>query len=216
MGATHTRVGLPVPNLTDRYPSTMTSGPPARLGDLASRYSPTQLRTLEVALVLFAEHGVGGTSLQMIAEALGVTKAAVYHQFQTKDAIVRAVLEVQLRPIEELLEAIEPLPADRARREHLLGSLLDYVVANRRSLGTLQRDPVLFRLLREYPPSLRMWTRVFGILLDGVVDDEALVRSAVLSAAVGAVAYPLVIDLDNDLLRDKLFRIMSALLFDAT
>jgi AcrR family transcriptional regulator len=28
-----------------------------------------------VAAALFAEHGVGGTSLQMIADAIGVTKA---------------------------------------------------------------------------------------------------------------------------------------------
>jgi AcrR family transcriptional regulator len=32
---------------------------------------------LDAALDLFAEHG--GTSLQMIADAIGITKAAVYH-----------------------------------------------------------------------------------------------------------------------------------------
>jgi AcrR family transcriptional regulator len=30
---------------------------------------------------------VSGTSLQMIAGAMGVTKAAVYHQFKTKEEI---------------------------------------------------------------------------------------------------------------------------------
>ena len=185
----------------------MPAAPPSTLRDLAARYSLTQRRTVDVALGLFAEHGVGGTSLQMIADALGVTKAAVYHQFQTKDAIVLAVMEVQLQPVEAILERTTD-------REHLLDALVDFVVANRRSLSTLQSDPVLFRLLSDYAPSLHVWTRVFDILLDGDAGDAALVRSAVLSAAIGTVAYPFVIDLDNDVLRGELHRIVHRLVFD--
>jgi AcrR family transcriptional regulator len=192
----------------------VTTANSSTLRELAARYSPTQVRTVEVALELFADRGVGGTSLQMIAERLGVTKAAVYHQFLTKDAILHAVLEVQLQPVERILMEAEAMPAGHEKREHLLGALIDFVVANRRSLSTLQRDPGLFRLLSEYPPSLRMWTRLFEILLDGEVDDDALVRSAVLSAAVGAVAYPFVIDLDGDVLRTTLHRVMAAMVFD--
>src|SRR5689334_14173118 len=48
-------------------------------------YRAAQQRIVDAAVPLFAEHGVGGTSLQMIADAVGVTKAAVYHQFKTKD-----------------------------------------------------------------------------------------------------------------------------------
>src|SRR5262249_40185299 len=54
-------------------------------------HSAAQTRIIEAALDLFAEHGIGGTSLQMIADALGVTKAAVYHQYNTKDEIVLAL-----------------------------------------------------------------------------------------------------------------------------
>ena len=43
--------------------------------------SPAQARVVTAAAALFAERGVGGTSLQMIADANGVTKAAVYNQF---------------------------------------------------------------------------------------------------------------------------------------
>ena len=48
-------------------------------------------RVLEAALHLFAERGVNGTSLQMIADHLGVSKAAIYYQFHTKDDIVLSV-----------------------------------------------------------------------------------------------------------------------------
>ena len=53
-------------------------------------------RVIAAALELFADHGVSGTSLQMIAERLGVTKAAVYYQFHAKEDIVVAVLEEAL------------------------------------------------------------------------------------------------------------------------
>ena len=48
------------------------------------------MRTLKAALDLFAEYGVGATSYQMIADAIGVTKGAIYHQFNTKDEIIIA------------------------------------------------------------------------------------------------------------------------------
>lgn len=41
-------------------------------------------RVLDAALDLFAAHGVSGTSLQMIADRPGVTKAAVYYQFHSR------------------------------------------------------------------------------------------------------------------------------------
>ena len=47
----------------------------------SASYTAAQTRIIEAALVLFAEHGISGTSLQMIADAIGVTKAAVYHQY---------------------------------------------------------------------------------------------------------------------------------------
>jgi AcrR family transcriptional regulator len=189
------------------------TAPLATLRELSARYSAAQLRTIDVALGLFARHGVGGTSLQMIADALGVTKAAVYHQFHTKDAIVVAVVEVQLEPVEAIVEQAEASAPGVATREALLGALLDVVVANRRSLSTLQSDPVLFRHLNDYAPSLQLWTRLFRVLVGADLDDRALVRISALSASLGVVAYPLVVDLDSDLVRDELYRLMHPLVF---
>jgi AcrR family transcriptional regulator len=53
----------------------------------------------------FASFGVGATSYQMIADALGVTKGAVYHQFKTKNEIIIAVAEMELAKLEDALEA---------------------------------------------------------------------------------------------------------------
>jgi AcrR family transcriptional regulator len=183
------------------------------LRDLAARYSTAQRRTIDAALALFADHGVGGTSLQMIADALGVTKAAVYHQFPTKEAIVRGVIEVQLQPLEQALEQAEAAGPSLRARQDLLAAVIDSVVKNRRALSTLQHDPVLFRVLEEHEPSRRMWVRLFSDLLGDHLNEPARVRAAVLSAAFGAVAHPFVIDLDNDSLREELLRVTSRLIF---
>jgi AcrR family transcriptional regulator len=53
----------------------------------------TRARLLESALNLFAINSFAGTSLQMIADNVGVTKAAVYHHFKTRDEILAAVIE---------------------------------------------------------------------------------------------------------------------------
>src|SRR5215831_15330048 len=139
-----------------RYRAEMPTAPATTLRELAARYSPVQRRTIDAALDLFAVHGVAGTSLQMIADALGVTKGAVYHQFLTKGAIALAVIEVHLQPLEEALEAAQAASPSVDARDALLVALIDAAVENRQSVRTLQSDPVLFRLLGEYPPAIRM------------------------------------------------------------
>ena len=57
----------------------------------SASHTAAQTRIIDAALALFAERGISGTSLQMIADAIGVTKAAVYHQYNTKDEIILAV-----------------------------------------------------------------------------------------------------------------------------
>ena len=76
------------------------------------------MRVLTAALDLFAEHGVNGTSLQMIADDIGVTKAAVYHQFRTKEAIVVGAVEIELGNLEGALEAAEAEPVAQKRSRH--------------------------------------------------------------------------------------------------
>ena len=53
----------------------------------------------------------------MIADAIGVTKAAVYHQFKTKEEIVLAAAEVELAQVEAASKPPRPSrPYTGARR----------------------------------------------------------------------------------------------------
>jgi len=56
---------------------------------------PNDVRTraLAAATRLFAERGFDGTSIQLIADAVGVSKPAVLHHFPSKEDLRRAVLD---------------------------------------------------------------------------------------------------------------------------
>lgn len=47
---------------------------------------------LDVALRLMSEHGAKGTSMRQLAAACGVQVAAIYHYFESKDALLAAVV----------------------------------------------------------------------------------------------------------------------------
>jgi len=175
--------------------------------------SAAQTRVMTAALDLFAEHGVSATSLQMIADALGVTKAAVYHQFNTKDEIVLAVTEAEMVKIEAALEAAEAEPERLRAREALLAWVIDLAIERRRLVSVLQFDPVIIRLLGQQEPFLHVINRLYTVLMDGGEGDESRVQAAMLSAAIGGtVANPLVDGIDEDTLRTQLMQLSRRIL----
>lgn len=167
------------------------------------QHSAARTRVLDAALALFAEHGVSGTSLQMIADAVGITKAAVYHQFRTKEQIVLAVTERELGRLGPALEEAEAHGDGPQARDALLVHVIDMAVRDRRLVRTLQFDPVVVRLLAEHEPFQRFMDRLYRVLLrEG--EDGAL-EGAMLSGAISSgVMHPLVGDIDDDTLRTKL------------
>lgn len=176
-------------------------------------FTAAQTRVIEAALALFAEHGIGGTSLQMIADAIGVTKAAVYHQYPTKDEIVLAVAQVVLSGLDEAVTAAEAERSTARRREVLVARMIDLAVAQRRMAGILQRDPVMLRFLHDHAPFRRVMERVNRILMGGASDGAARVLAATLAAAIaGAVVHPLALRVDDDSLRAQLRRQLRKLL----
>lgn len=176
-------------------------------------HTAAQSRVIEAALALFAEHGIGGTSLQMIADAIGVTKAAVYHQYDTKDGIVVAVAEVVLTGLEAALTEAEAERSRTRAREVLVAGMIDLAVERRQMAGILQRDPVMLRFLQEHVPFRRVMARVNRVLMGGGSDPAARVLAATLAAAIaGAVVHPLAEGLEDRALRTQLRRQLRKLL----
>ncbi len=79
----------------------------------------TQKVIVEAAAELFAWKGFGATSLNDIAEALGVTKVALYYHVKNKEEILRLIYLMVLNMAEEPLRRIvesELSPAEKLRR----------------------------------------------------------------------------------------------------
>ena len=53
---------------------------------------PTRRRVLDVAMNLFSQYSFAGTSLQMIADELNLTKAAIYYHFRTREQLLIALM----------------------------------------------------------------------------------------------------------------------------
>jgi AcrR family transcriptional regulator len=171
-------------------------------------HSAAQGRIVAAALDLFAEHGVGGTSLQMIADAVGVTKAAVYHQFRTKEEIMVAAAETELALVEAAVEAAEAERTPESARRALVSQMVDLAVARRRMESTLLGDPVIIRFFAHHPPFRDVMDRLYRILTGEDSGPDARVPAAMLTAAIGgAVMHPLVVDFDDETLRVTLLRL---------
>lgn len=105
----------------------------------------TRKRVLDTALTLFAAKTVGGTTLQDIADAMGVTKAALYYYFHTKDEILAALTDAHLTALEDVAARAEKLPpGPRAARE-LLSGTADVIAHD-------PRGPAILMFDRTVPP----------------------------------------------------------------
>ena len=67
----------------------------------------TRQRILDVASELFAEQGYDATSLREIADRMGFTKAALYYHFQSKDEILKALVQPAFELVRELIARLE-------------------------------------------------------------------------------------------------------------
>jgi len=121
-------------------------------------------RLLAAAGDLFAEQGVSGTSLQSIADRLGVTKAAVYHQFASKDEIVIAVAEPVIDRLRAIADAATSGSAEQ-KRAVVVEGLVDLALAERGTAAILRRDPTMAQLLDSHAPYLEQIARINALLL---------------------------------------------------
>lgn len=91
----------------------------------------TRQRILDVALELFIGLGYDGTSLREIAERLGVTKAALYYHFASKEDILLA-LHMRLHDFgRDALMRMDNRPVTLDVWAELLDEVVDQIVAQR-------------------------------------------------------------------------------------
>jgi len=110
----------------------------------------TRERIQSIALELFAEQGYEKTSLREIAERLGVTKAALYYHFRSKEDIVRSFVEDYRAELEQVIAwgaSQPPTPETRAeilrRYAGIVGeqlAVIRFMEQNQAAMHTLMSD----------------------------------------------------------------------------
>lgn len=81
-------------------------GPGTRAGrPLTITEQARRSQLIAATIELIAEHGYAGCSLQRIADAAGITKAAVIYHFDSKNAVLRAAYETVIESLTTRVEA---------------------------------------------------------------------------------------------------------------
>jgi TetR/AcrR family transcriptional repressor of nem operon len=85
---------------------------------LTRKGQATRERILEAAAELIGRHGVAGTSTEDVRKAAGVSGSQLYHYFDSKQALIRAVItrqaEAPLVPGRPIMGALDSFDALRA------------------------------------------------------------------------------------------------------
>jgi AcrR family transcriptional regulator len=82
----------------------------------ANDYDKKRLGILSQSASLFAQHGFTGTSITMIAEACGVSKALMYHYYNSKDDVLFDLLADHLNHLIAAVEAASESASDGKER----------------------------------------------------------------------------------------------------
>ncbi len=170
-------------------------------------------RVIDAALGLFAEHGVHATSLQMIADTLGVTKAAVYYQFHSKEDIVLAVVQPIFDDIARLVRIATAMPSPVPQRDATISGLIELSIAHRRVMAVFADDPAIHTLVKAHPE----FSQVIESLGDFIAGDQHDVTSRVTGSMVtagifGSSTDPRLADVPDEELRVILFRCSQQML----
>ncbi|GLW27809.1 TetR/AcrR family transcriptional regulator [Actinoplanes regularis] len=158
------------------------------------RGADTKSEIRKVAIELFTERGYEATSLREIAERLGITKAALYYHFSSKESIVLSIFQAHLDALDELVEWAReqpPGPELRARAVDRMVELgvgsgmaaMKFAMANQHVVRELHHD-------KGRENAFGKMAELFDIVAgpDAPVEEALRVRSALLSVNIVLMA----------------------------
>ncbi|MFL6077497.1 MAG: TetR family transcriptional regulator [Mycobacteriales bacterium] len=146
--------------------------------------APTRDRILTVAADLFSRHGYAATPLSDIAAALGITKAALYYHYRSKDEILDAIMAEAVAALGVLAERAR---AGTASPEELLAGLIDMATRSGTMVAAFANDPSIRTVIEERATQHDIHGKLNAVLaaLAGPEPDAA---SAIRARAAYAVA----------------------------
>jgi len=169
--------------------------------DNAGWPTDTRQRLLDVALALFIRHSFAGTSLQMIADELGFTKAAIYYHFRTREQLLIAAMEPILHQIRPVIEAADRQRTAHARAESMLSGYADVVARNRSVAAVLTSDPSVRGVLRDQPEWSDVIERQMALLAEPEPGPAGIIKATAILTGLAGAAAGAAADIDEDSLR---------------
>jgi AcrR family transcriptional regulator len=162
----------------------------------------TRRTILKTASRMFTEFGYDATSMQAIADELGLTKSAVCGHFRDKREILVTLARRAARQYAAMLNSISRLPPGPARVNAMIEQYVDLTVANREMQTQRRTDPGIRRELAAAGTVETLRRRGLEVLF------------GTSPAAAQRIAYYLVIDFEHILesLRDLADEELRALL----
>ncbi len=162
-------------------------------------------RFIDVAVRLFSQHSFAGTSLQMIADEVGVTKAAVYHHFHTREELLLAVVRPLIEDMRTAVEEAEALRGRHARAERVLTGFVDIVVRNQGLTAVLSGDAGAIEIVQSHPELRGVVDRQAQLLADVEPGPGGRVKATVVLAGIARGVGPeLLLGMDDETLRHHL------------
>lgn len=122
--------------------------------DNPTRSEITRRRAIEAAFAILARDGVKGLTFDSLAQETGISKGGLMHQFRTKNAVLKALLDFQRQDF------------DRIARNHLAGE------------GAAQTEKSLSMEIAMYRAAANQPNSVARAILAAVVENPELLTES--------------------------------------
>ena len=144
-------------------------------------------RIARLALDRFRVGGFVGTSIADLAGALGVSKAAIYYHYRSKDTLLHRLIDPLLDAIDACIHDHTTTPPPTPRQ--LLGAYLTVLIAHRDVVPLIATDVAVLNHPR-IGPRLRAQNHQLQSFLSG--PDTSVSARLRAEAALGAIWRPLI------------------------
>ena len=153
---------------------------------IGEKTEATSERIRSVAAELFADKGYGETSLREIAERLGITKAALYYHYPSKEQLLQAIVLPFFDDIRVLVDhAEQELPSGPALRS-FFEAYLDMLLRHRTVCALFLRDASsLVAIVPLYKEALHLTRRLNSSIAGPDATDEQRLRTAAAFEVLG-------------------------------
>ncbi|HEY2574957.1 MAG TPA: TetR/AcrR family transcriptional regulator [Streptosporangiaceae bacterium] len=157
------------------------SGTPAEGHEKLER-GDTRSRIQAIAVELFTEQGYDKTSLREIAEQLGVTKAALYYHFKSKDDILHSLVDDYFGQVDALIAWGQSQRGTPGVHEEILARYLDIVIGGHKVYQMLHQNQAALSSMTSIKERGQLFRERMNSIIDLLTGPGASLRERVRAA----------------------------------